>query len=76
MDRACIVVVDGDPEAGVIRCGDRASYEAERWGVVSDAMPLCSHHAWHALDDGAEVTGPFGHLCKIDDDGEIREMLQ
>jgi len=59
-------------------CGDRAGFEVIGWGhgPGREGMQVCPHHAWHALDDGAEVIGPFGHPCTIDEDGEIREVLQ
>ena len=70
----CVIGV-GDP-SDVIPCGDSAPYMIERWGrnPRNRDMPACEHHAYKALQDDADVTGPHGHECRIDEvDGEIYE---
>jgi hypothetical protein len=71
----CQYAVENDAEVGPVRCGDTADYEAVGWGwgTGRDGMTLCAEHAWHAIDDGADVTGPMGHTCFLDEDGEIYE---
>ena len=71
----CVIGVELYP-GDVIPCNEPASYYAHRWGYGpgTDEMPCCEHHAYEALQDDAEVTGPSGNACRIDDEGWIYEV--
>jgi hypothetical protein len=73
VSRRCQLGV-GDP-GDVEPCGDVAPFEVETWGQneANDGMALCLEHAIDAHDDGALVTGPYGHPCRWVDDDEFGE---
>jgi hypothetical protein len=71
----CQMCIEVDAEVGPIPCGDKVAYYAHNYGhgPGSDEIAMCGDHAWHAIDDGADVTGPNGYPCRIDEDGDIYE---
>lgn len=74
----CEVALEADDE-GVVRCREQpAHYFAINWGhgPGSDEVRCCASHAYDAISDGVQVNGPNGHLCRLDEDGEIYEGEQ